>query len=189
MTQQIQKKRVRQLMHTRRVTCEAYMREDGLIDIEGVMTDVKPETVNSHYRVIDADTPFHHMRLTVTVDQEFLIHDVLAETLASPTPVCGDITSAYRNLIGLRIGPGFKKAVAERVGGLAGCTHLTDLLGPMATALIQSTFALRQEEKRQRAQEDPNHVRPRPWVVGTCHAYHPDGDAALRIWPLKHRPK
>ncbi|MOA02394.1 hypothetical protein D3C78_1218450 [compost metagenome] len=66
---------------------------------------------------------------------------------------------------------------------MKGCTHLTELLGPMGTTLIQSTFVMRREANRQKLEADPGYVRPRPWVIGTCHAYHPDGEAARLIWP------
>nr|WP_314533097.1 DUF2889 domain-containing protein [uncultured Pseudomonas sp.] len=88
---------------------------------------------------------------------------------------------AYGALVGLRIGTGFKQRVAERVGGLKGCTHLTELLGPMATTAIQTLAPIMQKRLRQRAAADPDFKMPDHWVIGTCHAYHPDGDAARRV--------
>ncbi|MGH8465382.1 MAG: DUF2889 domain-containing protein, partial [Pseudomonas sp.] len=93
--------------------------------------------------------------------------------------------------VGVSIGPGFKKRVAERVGGLKGCTHLTELLGPMATTAIQTLAPLKQKRLRARAARDPQFQMPTHWVIGTCHAYHPDGDAARRVseWRPLEDPK
>ena len=35
----------RRLLHLRRITCEAFEREDGLLDIEGLLIDTKPTPV------------------------------------------------------------------------------------------------------------------------------------------------
>jgi len=172
----------RRLLHTRRVECEAWVREDGLIDLEGTMVDVKPEETFSGYRTVAANTPFHQMRLVLTVDAEYVIREAKAETHAAPTPTCPDIAPAYAALVGLRIGPGFKKLAAERVGGLKGCTHLTELLGPMATTLVQSTF----REQITKIQQQPGSVE-KPWIIGSCHIYHPDSEVSKRIWPLEQR--
>jgi hypothetical protein len=173
----------RRLLHTRQVVCRAYQRDDGLIDIEGFLLDSKPEEVDTDYRRVAADTPFHQMRLLLSVDADFVIQAARASTEAAPTPICGNIAGAYSALVGLHIGPGFKRQVAKRLGGVQGCTHLTDLLGPMATTLIQSTFVARREAVRQRLAADPTYVQPKPWVIGSCHTYHPEGEAARRIWP------
>ena len=36
-------------------------------------------------------------------------------------------------LTGIRIGPGWRRQVQERVGGVRGCIHITELLWPLAT--------------------------------------------------------
>lgn len=173
----------RQPLHTRQVTCTGYLRDDGLIDIDGYLLDTKHHDHDAHYKVIAAGTPVHQMHLRLTTDLQFVIHDVHAQTLDAPTPSCPQITEAYKRLIGLKVGPGFKKQVALRVGGTQGCTHLTELLGPMATTLYQSTFDLIWDAERKRAASELGYVMPRPWVIGTCHVYHPEGEAVRNRWP------
>ncbi|MBD9629976.1 DUF2889 domain-containing protein [Pseudomonas sp. PDM19] len=173
----------RRLLHTRQVICTGYQRDDGCVDIEGYLLDSKPEDTHTDYRLVAAGEAFHQMRLVLTVDSKFIIRAAHARTEAAPTPTCGEIAAAYEGLVGLRIGPGFKQQAIRVVGGLQGCTHLTELLGPMATTLIQSTFVARRDELRRQREEQPGFVQPRPWVIGSCHVYHPQSDASRRIWP------
>ena len=44
----------------------------------------------------------------------------------------------FKNLIGIKIGPGWKRRVQERIGGPSGCTHITELTGPLATTAYQT---------------------------------------------------
>ncbi|MNN02252.1 hypothetical protein D3C81_1149040 [compost metagenome] len=171
----------RTLLHDRWVHCAGYLRKDGLIDIEGCIEDVKTVDCDTLYKTVQAGEPFHRMRLVLTVDMDFLIHEVKASTDAGPTPICGNIADAYSALKGLTIGPGFKKKAAHLVGGVHGCTHITELLGPMATTLYQTTFDMLHEAESRRVASDPDYQRPRPWVIGTCHAYHPDSDVTRLI--------
>ena len=39
---------------------------------------------------------------------------------------------------GLRVGPGWRRAVRARLGGVQGCTHPVELLGPLATTAYQT---------------------------------------------------
>ena len=70
---------------------------------------------------------------------------------------------------------------------MQGCTHLTELLGPMATALIQSTYVGHMKALRRQLEENPDFVMSKPWLIGTCHAYDAAGEAARWIWPVKNR--
>ncbi|MCY1293377.1 DUF2889 domain-containing protein [Pseudomonas jinjuensis] len=171
----------RRLLHTRQVTCTGYLRDDGLIEVEGRLLDTKPSDMVDVYRTVRAGEPLHQMRVVMVVDEEFVIRKVSAVTEAAPTPECPGIASAYAALEGLRIGPGFTRRVKERMGGIQGCTHLTELLGPMATTLYQSSMPLQVEAMRQRAVAEPGYEPPRPFVIGACHAYRADGEPARRL--------
>lgn len=172
---------VRRLLHTREVLCRGYERDDGLFEIEGRLVDTKGEDTDFPYGVIAAGGVLHQMGLRMVIDRHLTIHGLQAFSEQAPTPACGQITAAYEALKGLRIGPGFKKQVSELVGGIKGCTHLTEMLGPMATTAIQTLAPVLQKRLRQRAAADPAFEMPQHWVLGTCHAYRPGSDAALRI--------
>ena len=129
----------RQHLHTRRVTCQGFFRDDGLWDIEGRITDEKTyEHANEWRGPLKPGDFVHDMSIRLTVDHRFTIVDVEAVTDKSPYRICGDIAPDFKKLIGLRIGGGFHRAVSERLGGVHGCTHIVELLGPVATTAFQT---------------------------------------------------
>jgi hypothetical protein len=173
----------RSLLHTRQVICTAYQRSDGMFDIEGRIQDTKAEHSHTLFKPLRAGDALHLMRATMTIDQTMTILHIEAHTDAGPTPFCADINAAYGALQGLQIGPGFKAQVKARVGGRMGCTHLTDLLGPMATTAIQTLLPVWIEAELQRAAHDPAYRMAKPWVIDTCHAYRSDGEGVRTIMP------
>lgn len=184
MTDNVAQTAERQLLHTRRVSCTGYLRSDGWFDIEGELHDSKPHDESLLYKVVLAGEAIHGMKLRMTLDRDLVIRELSALTMDAPTPFCAAINDAYAALQGVRVGAGFRKQVLERVGGLKGCTHLTELLWPMATTAFQATSGLFLAEERARAAREPGY-RPAPhWVIGHCHAYHPDGEPARRITEL-----
>jgi hypothetical protein len=162
----------RQPIHTRQIKLQGYERDDGLFDIEAHLSDTKAYAFRNKWRgSIEAGEALHEMLLRLTIDTDFVVHDVVAATDHSPFAVCPEITDRYRQLIGLRIGPGWRKAIRERVGGVKGCTHLTELLMPMATVAIQTIRPL-QNHRRHLADSDASADRKgRPFVLDTCHAW------------------
>jgi Protein of unknown function (DUF2889) len=181
----------RTLIHTRHVTCTGYARKDGLFDIEARMQDVKPDAVLIPFidTTVPAGNPYHEMRIVITIDASLLIHHVEAHTDAGPTADCAEVNPAYAMLKGLRIGPGFKKQVKERVGGIHGCTHLTQLLDSMATTAFQALMEVRHAERRKQQECDPDSPLPKPWVADTCHTYRMDGEVIKLVWPENRRQK
>lgn len=171
----------RQLLHTRQVTCTGYRRGDGLFDIEGRLLDTKADSYVLPFKTLAAGEPVHSMRLRLTVDLELVIRECVAFTDAGPTPVCHEINAAYAALVGLKIGPGFIKQATRHVGGLNGCTHLTELLGPMATTAFQALSAQLMAAERERARHEPGYRPSYAWAIGGCHAYRPEREVAQRI--------
>jgi hypothetical protein len=87
----------------------------------------------------------------------------------------------------LKVGPGFNRAVAERVGGVHGCTHLREVLGQMATVAYQTLYPIRarkeQEDMQRRAAAGETPPPKKPALLGTCIAYASDSPVALARWP------
>lgn len=166
----------RELKHTRVVVCNGYQRRDGLWDIEGRITDTKSYAFENQWRgTIHPGDPLHDMWLRLTMDGQLTILRAEAATDGSPFAVCPDIAPAFTALEGLRIGPGWMQAVKERLGGRKGCTHLVELLGPMATVAFQTVFAGQRSKSA-----DP---KQRPALLNSCHAFSEDGENARRLWP------
>ena len=110
------------------------------------------------------------MLLRVTVNDKLEIKEIEAATDNSPFAMCPDITPAYKSLVGLTMGPGWRQAIRQKVGGVQGCTHLTELLFPMATVAIQTIKPL-QNHRRRVADSDNSRYKGKPFVLNTCHAW------------------
>lgn len=159
----LSKAAARDLVHTRQIVCRGYRRADGLWDIEGTMEDSKAYSFANHDRGgIAAGEPLHRMHIRLTLDDDLVVQVAEAVTEAAPYSICGDVTSVFAALVGLQIGPGWRRQVLARMQGVRGCTHLTELLlGPMTTTAVQTILPIRRRE----ATADS----ARPPVPGTCY--------------------
>ncbi|KAA5605565.1 DUF2889 domain-containing protein [Roseospira marina] len=168
-------------IHTRRIECHGFQREDGLWDIEGRIVDTKAYTFTNHDRGhIAAGEALHDMVLRVTVDDDLVIQAVEAVTDSAPFHICAEVTPNFQRLVGLTIGAGFTGQVRQRLGRGEGCTHLVDLLKPLAATAYQ-TLHFRREEKRRAA-----NTGERPRILDTCYALRSDGPIVAREWPEFH---
>ena len=175
----------RELVHTRQIVCRGYKRSDGLYEIEASVFDEKGQAVPFRSRPdVRPGERIHSFTLRVVIDRDYTIRDAQAQTLAAPWPICTDIALDYRKLIGLRIGPGFNRAVRQVLGGPLGCTHLTDLLGQVGNTYMQTSFPDRLARQRQVSAD------PRQWpdqrtlgFIGECRAWRADGDAVAAEYP------
>lgn len=166
----------REKLHTRTIVIEGYRREDGLFDIEASLADTKTYAfANEDRGEIRPGEKLHGMLMRLTVDEDLLVHACEAVTEFGPYAICPAITPNFARLAGLRIGPGWNRAVKERVGGVKGCTHLVELLSQMATVAFQTLSVVRRARPA-----DPS--RP-PALIDTCHAYASDGALVARRWP------
>jgi hypothetical protein len=174
----------REPLHTRRVECRGYRREDGLWDIEGHLVDTKSYAFeNRHRGPIQPGEALHGMWIRLTLDDDLKVHRVEAVTDASPFAICGDIVGNYRRLEGLSIGPGWTRKVKELLGGVEGCTHLVELLGPVATTAFQTIFSERERRARLAAAAESPKTGGAPRLVDTCHAFRADGPIVKEQWP------
>ena len=168
----------REAFHQRRIVMDGYRRADGLWDIEAHLTDTKSYAFENSWRgTIAPGEPLHDMWLRLTIDLDLVIHAAEAVTDAGPYTPCGDITPNFTALQGLAIGPGWRKNMLERVGGVKGCTHLVELLGPLATTAFQATNRAREKHNAGKA------VTKRPYQINACHMYKDDGPAVKERWP------
>ena len=171
----------RELLHTRTITCEGYEREDGLWDVDGWLTDVKTyEFANKDRGAIPSGEPVHGMGLRMTFDIELNIHDIIAVTDFSPFRVCPDITPNFKKLVGLNLNENFMRSARGLLGGVNGCVHLFDLLGPIATTAYQTTIEIRYAKLQEREQRGEPVA---PFFVDSCHAWSSTGNVLKREFP------
>jgi hypothetical protein len=174
----------RQHIHTRQIHCLGYRRADGLWDIEGHLGDTKTYAFTNDYRGrVEPGEPIHEMWVRLTVDDDLVVRGIEAVTDKSPFSVCSAITPNFTRLIGLSVRPGFLSKVRERLGGIEGCTHLVELMGPIATTAYQTIYPHRQQQARERGDAPPQPTKERPRLIGTCHAFRTDGEIVKRLWP------
>jgi hypothetical protein len=173
----------RKEIHHRQVDLRFYERSDGLFEVEGWLLDRKTQPFRRLLSdgELPAGTPLHDIRVRLVVDENLLIHEASASFAASPFEVCHGAANTLEPLKGLRIGPGWNKRIRELLGGPASCTHIVELLGPMATTIHQGLAPRRLAQLRQ-----PGNDAYRS-KVDSCYAYAGHRDVVARLWP--NRPK
>ena len=164
-------------LHHRAIDLRGYRRADGLFDIEARLTDTKGYAVDNRWRGrLVPGTAIHDMWLRLTVDDGLTVVAVTAVTDAAPFPVCDAITPAFRRLEGVTIGPGWRREVAKRLDGVKGCTHLVELLAPLATVAMQTILPVRDGGRTPDPERPPGHL-------DTCHALRRDGPVVREHHP------
>ena len=187
----------REMLHSRDIQIRGYRREDGLYDIEAQLTDTKTYGFASQDRgYVEAGEPLHGMWLRLTLDETMLIVGCEAATDHAPYTMCPQAAPNFARLTGLRIKAGFLREVTHRVGGVAGCTHLRELLQQMATTAFQTINphkAWREAKARGEAEERGTDKLDKRIaqkmlggvgsIVNSCLAYAADGPVVRRRWP------
>jgi hypothetical protein len=184
----------RRLMHQRDIVLRGYERLDGLFDIEAELADTKTYGfANEDRGNIEPGEKLHGMVMRFTVDDTMEIVAAEAATEFSPYAICPVGAASFARLAGLRIGRGFLKHAAERVGGAQGCTHLRELLQQMATVALQTIQPILARRREARA-ADPTAAQPShdaavanrfggAALVNSCAAFASDTYVVKRRWP------
>ena len=169
----------REELHLRRIEMRGYRRPDGLFEVDGRVNDCKPYDFNtpSESRSVPAGDFIHDMWVRLVFDENLLVHDVLAVSDSTPYPICREAGATLKKMIGVSIARGWSRAVKERLGGVASCTHLMELLIPLATAAYQSIAPLRW------AREKAPEPGVRPGKIDSCFAYSAEREVVKVRWP------
>lgn len=135
----------REELHFRRIDMRGYRRTDGLYEVTGQITDRKPHDFQSPNgdRKVPAGEPVHEMGVRLVYDIDMLVHEVHAFTNAAPYNDCFDAPPTLQAVKGLRLAGGWGSEVRKRLGGEKSCTHLMDILVPMATTAYQTLTVVR----------------------------------------------
>lgn len=166
----------RQLKHTRQICVQAYSRPDGLWELDARISDVKTRDTRTSRGIRPAGQAIHDLLLRLVIDTEFNIVASGAESFSVPYPGhCEAHGDAYAALIGMNLLKGFKRGVRERLGGVAGCTHLTEMADVLPSAVIQA-FAGEVIDTRGDDGTQPFHL-------DRCHALALDGEVVREHYP------
>jgi hypothetical protein len=170
-------------LHTRAVTYRGYLREDGLWDIEGEMSDVKTYATEMSARGhMPPGTPVHGMAIRVTVDDTMTIRAIATAMDFTPFGECQQGTDPMQRMVGACMGPGWRQAIERALGGIKGCTHLRELLFNMATAAYQTVFPYQQHQRTLAGAGPGASTEPR-YHLGRCIAWDFNGPVVQRHYP------
>lgn len=175
----------RRLRHTRTIVCEGYQREDGLWDIEARLVDTKAYAYREPERGLrPVGEAVHDMWVRLTVGDDLIVRAVEVDMAAHPYAGCLGAPPAFQGLVGKSVGPGWRKTVQAQVGGALGCTHVRELLSPMATIAFQTVLGWPEDD----GQEQPARVTGEPnGFLNGCKAWDQRGEMVRTMYPQWYR--
>jgi hypothetical protein len=169
----------RSRLHTRRVAYEGFRRDDGLFDLEGHLVDVKDHDYALLTGLRSAGVPVHDMWVRATVATDYIIRAIEVCTDGMPYEgACDRIGPAYARLQGASLLHGFRRTLYEAMGGVLGCSHVTELLAHLPTAAIQMFAGLRREIEEGEG---------KPFQLDRCHALETTTDTVRKYYPQWYR--
>lgn len=178
----------RKPLHTRSIVCEGYLREDGDFDIEARILDTKAYAYTEPFRGRrEPGDPVHEMLVRLTVSPSMTVRGIAVDMPQTPYGTCQGARAAFQRLVGASIGPGWRKAVNEAVGGVSGCTHVRELLFPMATVAFQTIGGWSSDEadteRRAEPVEQPIQRKGKPYFLDGCISWASDGEIVAQLHP------
>lgn len=179
----------RELLTERRIQCHGYLREDGLLDVDGRLVDARGYDTRGDWRgEVPKGSPVHEMHVRLTFDDQLVIREVAAATEASPYLRCLEPLASLQRLVGLSVTGGFKKEVRQRIGGTQGCTHVVALLDAMSNVAVHALAGKRRNDGLQNMLNTYGTRSGAHPLVGSCHTYAADSPVVARLWPEHYRP-
>lgn len=176
----------REELHFRQIQFRGWRRGDGLFEIQANLTDTKPQEFRppSGLRVVPAGAAIHNLGLTLVFGADMVVRSAQTFISAHPYRECPGGGAALQAIVGMKIGSGWSGEVRKRLPSGETCTHLRELLIPLASAALQSMTSLR-------SQEDLNVLGPdgRPRKIDSCYAYGASRELVMQRWPAFHVPK
>lgn len=172
----------RREIHQRTIRMQAYARDDGLFDIEAHLVDTKPFTFQriSAAVPLSAGRPLHDLWVRMTVDLDYVVRGIEAASDVTPWGICKQAEATLAVLIGERIERGWAAKVKELLRGAASCTHLMEVLLPLASTALQGMRAVHPDRK-----VGAEAIRP---VIDSCYAYGRDREIVQSFLPSRRDP-
>jgi hypothetical protein len=172
----------RQLKHRRQIDVQVFVRPDGLWEVDATLSDVKTRAAQMAEGLRPAGTPIHDMLLRLVVNAELDILQAGSQTRWSPYPgTCDQHGDAYAQLVGLNLRKHFRDAVRQRLAGVRGCTHITELAQVLPTAVMQGMVG---EVIDARGDTEG---ASQPFQINRCHALVNTGNVVREHYPRWYR--
>jgi hypothetical protein len=173
----------RREIHHRVIDMKAYAREDGLYDVEAHLVDTKPfdfERLASNGPV-PAGQALHDLWVRLTVDGEYVVRAIAASSDVTPYALCREAETTLQVLVGEPIARGWSAKVKERLRGAASCTHLMELMIPLATTALQGIRGVKPKHERRSATGGV------PAQIDSCFAYGRQRSVVQQLWPQHYQ--
>jgi len=169
----------RRRLHTRAIRYEGFQCDDGRFEIEASLVDTKDHDYALSSGTRRAGEALHEMHARVTIDRRFHVLAIAVSIDGMPYPGgCDSIAPDYQKLVGANLMHDFRQVLFKLVGGVRGCTHVTELIAFLPTAAMQTVVSLRSD------------VEPhddRPFQLGRCHALETTTETVRRFYPKWYR--
>ncbi len=175
----------REELHFRRIDMRGWRRSDGLYEVESRLTDQKPKDFLRPRtdKFVPAGQALHDLGVKLVFDEALTVVALSTFTDAAPVDDCWDGGHALQAMVGVKMTSGWGNEVRERLAGARSCTHLRELLMPMATVAFQTLAGLRL------SRPEPLDAAGRPKKVDSCYAYGAERELVLKFWPEFYRGK
>ncbi|WP_026045464.1 DUF2889 domain-containing protein [Burkholderia stagnalis] len=174
----------REPLHLRQIDMRGYRRSDGLFEASACLTDRKMHDFAppGGTRVVLAQSPIHDLGVTLVFDIDMVVREVRTFIRSHPYAPCPGGGDSLQALVGLRIGAGWNSEVRKRLPSCDTCTHLKEILGPLASAAFQTMVDVRPSSL------DNRDGSGKPVKIDSCYAYGASRDLVKALWPDHHRP-
>jgi hypothetical protein len=174
----------REEIHHRQIDMRGYRRSDGLFEVTACLADRKTRdfTPPGGTRTVVALSPIHDLGVTLVFDADMVVRAVSTFIRSHPYAQCPGGGDSLQALVGLSIGAGWNSEVRKRLPSCDTCTHLKELLGPIATTAYQTMVGMRRSSLDYRDSEG------KPLKIDSCYAYGASRDLVKHLWPEYHRP-
>jgi hypothetical protein len=177
----------REEMHLRRIAFRGFRRSDGLLEVQAQLTDQKThdfEPFSGGKHVVAGDA-IHDHGLHVVFDSDMVIREVSTAIRAHPYPECAGGGETLQAMVGVRIGRGWSSEVRNRLPSDDTCTHIKEMLIPLASAAYQTIYSVRSGHADNSDAIDAN---GRPRKIDSCYAYSAKRGIVERHWPMFYMP-
>jgi hypothetical protein len=136
--------------------------------VHGLLEDRRPRGVPDWLQ--HDDDVIHRMEVTLTVTWPDLVIGAIDGTMRTVpyARICPDALPPLQSLVGVPVGPGFSRAVNERIGRERGCAHITALIlamGPVVRQGAGVAFGF----------VAPDGTPDAPWFINSCQAWREGG--------------
>jgi hypothetical protein len=105
-----------------------------------------------------------------------VVRDIEAASDSTPWELCKGAQSTLKVLEGETVGRGWSSMVKPRLRGAASCTHLMEMLIPLATTAVQAIRPIKQLVVDINEQAD------------SCYAFDRNGEVVVKLWPALYGP-